>query len=52
MVQELVQVPVDVEGLTGNVAAELRFALQNPAMAELQVAAIWLQVREAATPTP
>ncbi|MBN1248503.1 MAG: cellulase family glycosylhydrolase [Anaerolineae bacterium] len=52
LMEARVRVPVDLDGLTGNVPAELRFVLQNPAMADLQTAAIWLQITEMAETTP
>jgi hypothetical protein len=46
LMREHVHIPIELEGLTGNVPAELRFVLQNPSMAELQKAAIWLQISD------
>lgn len=47
-----VRVPLDLSGLSGNVRAEVRFVLQNQAMAELQRADIWIQIAEPAVETP
>lgn len=44
MARQAVSVPVDLGGLTGNVAAELRLVLDNDTLAPLQSATIWLQV--------
>ncbi len=47
MVAQRIAVPVDIEGLSGDVPAELRFVRDDgPAMASLQTASIWLQVSE------
>lgn len=41
---EQVRVPVDLGGLSGNVRAEVRLILDDPEMAALQAALIWVQV--------
>ncbi len=40
-------IPVDLEGLSGNVPAEVRLVPDDPAMEDLHTAAIWIQVAEA-----
>ncbi|MCD6284495.1 MAG: cellulase family glycosylhydrolase [Anaerolineae bacterium] len=48
MGKEQVRIPVDLEGLSGNVPAEVRLVLNDPVMEDLHTAAIWIQVAEAA----
>ncbi|MCJ7549819.1 MAG: glycoside hydrolase family 5 protein, partial [Anaerolineae bacterium] len=47
MAEERVRILVNLEGLSGNVPAEVRLVLDNPVMEDLQTAAIWIQVAEA-----
>ena len=47
MAKKQVQIPVDLEGLSGNVRAEVRLLLADRAMEDLHTAAIWIQVAEA-----
>jgi len=46
MAEEQVWIPVDLKGLSGNVPAEVRLVLGDPAMEDLHTAAIWIQVAE------
>ncbi|MGC9467319.1 MAG: cellulase family glycosylhydrolase [Anaerolineae bacterium] len=44
MVREVVRVPLRTENLRGTVPAEVRLVLDDPAMAPLHSAAIWIQI--------